>query len=118
MAIPNVEMLTAIQKRPYEASYITATNWCIILPTSFDACHRPVAMQVQSHQRTQCLAMSQMLVNDIENQDVRYAFCAQARAYVDQGCRGGPSAAAHRATFNKLNGILAISQQSYNPSAS
>ena len=81
--------------------HVTARNWCTILRTSFDACHRPVAMQVQQPpMNTVCYYVSQ-LVNNIESHNVCSVLCARAQAFVDQVCRAGSSAAGRRAKFSK-----------------
>ena len=81
--------------------HATARNWCTILRTSFDACHRPVAMQVQQSPMNKMRSCARKTFNDVESHNVCSVLCARAQAFVDQVCRADYSAAGRRARFSK-----------------
>ena len=77
----------------------------------FDACHRPVVMQVkQSTANTKRCYVSR-LVNGIEIHNS--VLCTWARAIGNQACWAGSWSAGHCATFNKLNEETAIFPELY-----
>ena len=85
MAILNLKRCTAIQKRSYEACCVTERNWYMISPTSDDACHRPVAMQVQTSATNTVRSYVSCLVSDIEKPSVRSLFFVRAEIHQNIG---------------------------------
>ena len=99
----NLKKKNVIQRKSSQACFVTARKWCTILLTSFDACHRPVAMRVQQSPKNTMRSYVFSLVNNIENHNVRSVIRARAQAFVDQVCGECPSAAGRLAPFSKLN---------------
>ena len=85
-AILNLKKYTTIQNRSSYACFITARKWCIILPTSFYAYHRPVVTRVQQSPLTKMRLYVSRLVSNIANNNVRSVLCAQAQAFQPEIC--------------------------------
>ena len=79
---------------------VTARNWRIISPTSFNACHTPVTMLFQQSPTNTMRSYVSPVVNDIESHDVCDALRVFAQAFVDQVRRAGPSNVGCHATFD------------------
>ena len=72
--------------------------------TPFDACHRPVELQIQRSPTNTVRRYVSSLFNNFEDHNVWSVHCARAQAFVNHVCRAGrPSAAGRRAMFRKLN---------------